>query len=118
MCAGFVETHHPPWVYPLRPAAECLACGMDAGPILYHGARAFFLNTYPVRCNARNTLDRCTRAAGTAARLYARVSSSVVRSGRACTKRCKSERSIGSRRAVGDGLGMHAIDHNSILNSQ
>ena len=166
--AGFIEKHQPPRVYPLRPAAERLAVGLDAGLILFHRARAFFLNTYPVRCNARNTLDRCTRAAGTASRLYARVNSSVVRAGRVCTKRCKSGRSIGeghppplsngaispvsrarwthrtrvarltpnvaatslyrsappsyartarSRRAVGYGLGMHAIDHNSILNS-
>jgi hypothetical protein len=56
-----------------------------------------FLNTYPVRCSARKILDRCTRASGGAARLCARVNSSVVRSGFSWTSRRSKSTSIGDR---------------------
>src|SRR6266571_3908808 len=93
--AGFVEKDQPPRVYPLDPLAERRAFGLDGDTILFRRSRSFFLKTYPVRCRARRMLDRCTRVAGAASRLYARVNSSVVRSGLSWTSRCSSGRSTG-----------------------
>jgi hypothetical protein len=95
--AGFVDEHEAPRVYPSDPAPEARARVLDGRTIVFRGPRAFFLKTYPVRCSARKMLDRCTRASGTVSRLYARVNSSVVRSGFSWTKRCNNDRSIGDR---------------------
>jgi hypothetical protein len=166
--AGFVQKDEASRIYSSHPASERRPLGLDRRTIVFRGACAFFLKTHPVRCSARRMLDRCTRASGAASRLYARVNSSVVRSGFSWTSRCSNGRSIGdsqppalakgasvpvsrerwtqrtsvarlmpnpaatsvyravlssyartarSRSAVGYGLGMHVIDHKTILNS-
>src|SRR5690606_34919220 len=141
---------------------------LDPRAIEFRWARSFFLKTYPNRCSARRMLERWTRAAGAACRLYARVSSSVVRSGCSSITRCNNVPSTGEvhpppfasgsrtpvvrcrrtqrssvatptskraattaydsvpasyartasvRSAVGYGLGIHAIDHRTAINS-
>src|SRR6266705_1909202 len=103
--AGFIEKHQAARVYPPDPALECTAFGLDRGPIQFRWARSFFLNTYPLRCKARNTLDRWTRASGAARRLYARVNSSVVRSGRSWTSEWSNGTSTGEYQPPPFGAG-------------
>ena len=64
-----------------EPVAEGAPLPLDYRTVLLGRPRALFLKTYPVRCNARNTLDRWTCASGAARSLYTRVNSWVVRSG-------------------------------------
>ena len=97
MGAGFIEEDQPRGVYASDPSLERAPLGLDRGTILFRRSRSFFLNTYPERCNARRMLERCTRAAGATARLYARVSSSVVRSGCSCTSAWSRGISTGDR---------------------
>src|SRR2546423_7580483 len=92
----FIEKDEAPRVYVPDPGADAVALGWDAATILLRGSPAFFLKTYPLRRSARSTLERCTRAA-VVSRLYARVSSSVVESGRAAISRCNAARSTGDR---------------------
>src|SRR5687768_7957258 len=104
--ARFIEKDQPSRVYPLAPALEGQTFGLDRGPIQFRGPRPFFLNTNPVRCRARKMLDRCTRASGAARRLYSRVTSSVVRSGRSRTSRWSSGMSTGEYQPPPLGAGI------------
>ena len=93
--ARFIQQDEPARVYRPDPRAERGALGLDARTIVLRWAGSLFLHTYPVRCTARRMLERWTRAAGTARRLYARVNSSVVRSGRSRTSACSKATSTG-----------------------
>ena len=92
---GFIDKHEPGAVYLRRPPAIGAPLGLDIRPILFCGPRTFFLKTYPVRRSARSRLDRWTRWSRATRRLYARVSSSVVRSGFSRTTTCIISRSTG-----------------------
>lgn len=80
------------------PIAGRRGVRLDAGTILFRRSPPLFLDTYPLRWSARRILDRCTRAAGGTARLYVRVSSSVVWSGRSATNRWSTGKSTGECR--------------------
>jgi hypothetical protein len=80
--ARFIQKDEPARIYRRDPRLERDALGVDARTIVLGRPGSFFLNTYPSRCNARKMLERCTRAVEAARPLYARVNSSVVRSGR------------------------------------
>jgi hypothetical protein len=93
----FVDKYEAARVYPSDPAPEPRPLSLDRRTIVFRRPRPFFLKTYPDRCSARKILERCTRPSDAASRLYARVNSSVVRSGFSWTSRCSSDRSIGDR---------------------
>ena len=69
-------------IYRCGPGLERAPLVLDPRTIELRRPGSFFLNTYPRRWSARRMLERWTRAAGAARWLYARVNSSVVRSGR------------------------------------
>jgi hypothetical protein len=92
---GFIKEYQPSRIYRFRPPSEAPALGLDIRTILFRRPGPFFLNTYPLRCSARSTLDLWTRRSGMAQRLYSRVNSSVVLSGRSVTNRCSNETSTG-----------------------
>ena len=93
--AGFIEKHQPARVYVSEFPPVGAAPGLDARMIEFRGPGPFLLNTYPDRCRARRMLDRCTRARWGTRRLYARVSSSVVMSGRSWTNAWRADRATG-----------------------
>src|SRR5215510_2282924 len=95
MRAGFVYEDKLARSYRFRPPPEASALGPNIRPLLLRGSRSFFLQTYPPRRRARRTLDRWTRPSGATARLYARVSSSVVISGRSRFSRCSNGITMG-----------------------
>ena len=93
--ARFIHKDEPRRIYLRGPLAERLALGLDLWAVLFRGPRTFFLNTYPVRRSARNTLDRWTRCARGTRRLYTRVKSSVVASGVSRTTACSTVSTTG-----------------------
>ena len=93
--ARFIEENEPPQVYGFRPTLVAPTLGSHVRTILFRRPRPFFLNTYPHRFSALNTLDRWTRPSGPTKRLYARVNSSVVVSGRSPINRCSTPVSTG-----------------------
>src|SRR5688572_3521402 len=103
--ARFIEKNQAAPVDAAQPVAEGAPRRLDYWTVLLRGPRAFFLKTYPVRCNARSTLDRWTRASGAARWLYARVSSSVVRSGFSVSSACSTWRSTGEYQPPPRGAG-------------
>jgi len=88
-----------------KPVPEGAPVGLDYRSVLLGRPRAFFLKTYPVRCNARNTLDRWTCASRAARWVYARVSSSVMRSGRSLIRACSSWMLTGEHQPPPRGAG-------------
>ena len=91
-------------IHPQRRAAPDLPARPTGGtPRAWPGPRGgpvpraadVFLNTYPVRRSARNTLDRWTRCARGTRRLYTRVKSSVVASGVSRTTACSTVSTTG-----------------------
>src|SRR5512138_1940221 len=105
ICARFVEKYQAAHIDAAKPVLESAPLGLDYRTVLLRRPRAFFLKTYPVRCNARNTLDRWTCASGAARWLYARVSSSVVRSGRSSSRACSNGISTGEYQPPPRGAG-------------
>ena len=76
------------------PLEEGGALGLDHRSVLFRGPRAFFLTTYPrVEGPARCWSDAPGRSAAT--RLYARVSSSQVWSGRLSISPLSTDKSTG-----------------------
>lgn len=68
--ARLVKEHEAPHIDAADPRAERVArLGLSDCPV----SRAPLFETYPVRCSARNTLDRWTCASVVARWLYARV---------------------------------------------
>ena len=103
--ARFVEKDHAADIDAAKPVAEGAPLPLDYRTVLLGRPRAFFLKTYPVRCNARNTLDRWTCASGAARSLYTRVNSWVVRSGRSLIRACSNEMSTGEYQPPPRGAG-------------
>src|SRR5688572_18121734 len=103
--ARFVEKDHTADIDAAQPVTEGAPLRLDYRTVLLGRPRAFFLKTYPVRCNARNTLDRWTCASGAARWLYARVSSSAVRSGRSLITVCSNGISTGEYQPPPRGAG-------------
>ena len=113
--AGFIEKDQAAGIYASDPPAEGAPLRLDARTILFDRLRSYCLKTYPVRCNARKLLDRWTRDGRSTAALYARVTSSLVRSGRSLTNRCNTVRSTGERQPAPAVEGRHVSPFSGAL---
>ncbi len=103
--ARFIDRHPSFRVDRPDRRAECLAFGGNVGSVKFTRTWSFFLSTYPARFSARRKLVALVRPARPTRRLYARLNSSLVPSGRSRTTAWTTMMSMGDRQPPPRGRG-------------